>query len=103
MRGTPTLRDYIRKLQAWRDSYERSLDARPKVQQLDQYGCNLIDFHHAKFDDVEVPGQYVHVSSAGCWADGSISMPGPSWSRLRGSTRNTSRREGTATVSGASP
>lgn len=64
MRDTPKLRDYIRRLQRWRDSYERGLDARSKYGPLDQGGCNLIEFHQTKFDDVEVPGQYVHVSDA---------------------------------------
>lgn len=79
MRDTPSLRDYITRLQHWRDSYEKGLDARPQYQPLDQGGCNLIDFHHAKFDDVEVPGQYVHVSITlvpiSLWADKSAYRP----------------------------
>jgi transformation/transcription domain-associated protein len=62
MRDMPKLREYIKRLQWWRDTYEKHLDARPKTQALDQNGCNLIDFHHLKFDDVEIPGQYVQVS-----------------------------------------
>lgn len=61
MKDMPKLREYIRRLQWWRDTYERNLDARPKTQPLDQGGCNLIEFHHARFDDVEIPGQYVQV------------------------------------------
>ncbi|WVQ95626.1 hypothetical protein IAU59_002724 [Kwoniella sp. CBS 9459] len=60
MKDMPKLREYIKRLQRWRDFYEKNLDARPKVQTLDQGGCNLTEFHHAKFDDVEIPGQYVH-------------------------------------------
>ncbi|WWC98567.1 hypothetical protein V866_005459 [Kwoniella sp. B9012] len=60
MKDMPKLREYIKRLQRWRDYYEKSLDARPKVQPLDQGGCNLTEFHHTKFDDVEIPGQYVH-------------------------------------------
>jgi transformation/transcription domain-associated protein len=62
MKVTPKLREYIKRLQWWRDSYERNLDARPKNQHLDQGGCNLIEFHHTRFDEVEIPGQYVQVS-----------------------------------------
>ncbi|WVR08546.1 hypothetical protein IAU60_005601 [Kwoniella sp. DSM 27419] len=60
MKDMPKLREYIRRLQRWRDFYEKNLDSRPKVQTLDQNGCNLTEFHHIKFDDVEIPGQYVH-------------------------------------------
>lgn len=67
MRDSPKLREYIRRLQHWRDSYERGLDVRPRLQPLDQGGCNLIEFHHAKFDEVEVPGQYVNVSAIDGW------------------------------------
>ena len=62
MKDMPRLREYIKRLQWWRDTYEKNLDARPRTQPLDQGGCNLIEFHHAKFDEVEVPGQYVQVS-----------------------------------------
>lgn len=57
---TPKLREYIKKLQSWRDRYERMLDSRTRLQPLDQGGCNLIEFHQNRFEDVEVPGQYVH-------------------------------------------
>ncbi|WWC92285.1 uncharacterized protein L201_007239 [Kwoniella dendrophila CBS 6074] len=60
MKDMPKLREYIKRLQRWRDFYEKNLDARSKVQPLDQGGCNLTEFHHTKFDDVEIPGQYVH-------------------------------------------
>ena len=63
MRDMPKLRDYIKRLQYWRDAYEKALDARTHVQQLDMQTCTLTDFHHTRFDDVEIPGQYVHVSS----------------------------------------
>ncbi|EIW69900.1 hypothetical protein TREMEDRAFT_71446 [Tremella mesenterica DSM 1558] len=59
MKDMPKLREYIKRLQFWRDSYEKSLDARPRAQPIDQGGCNLLDFHHTRFDEVEVPGQYV--------------------------------------------
>lgn len=58
----PKLREYIRRLQRWRDLYEKNLDDRSKTLPLDQGGCNLTEFHHTKFDDVEIPGQYVQVS-----------------------------------------
>ena len=66
MKDMPKLREYIKRLQYWRDTYEKSLDVRPRSQPLEQGGCNLIEFHHAKFDDVEIPGQYVQVSISNC-------------------------------------
>ena len=59
-----TLREYITRLQKWQQRYEIALDARPRREQLDHGDCLLSDFHHSKFDDVEIPGQYIeHVDS----------------------------------------
>ncbi|KAI9001012.1 atypical/PIKK/TRRAP protein kinase [Trametes punicea] len=58
IRSKPSLLEYIRKLQQWRDKYERLLDARPRVQSLDNLSHYLIEFQYTKFDEVEVPGQY---------------------------------------------
>jgi len=54
----PKMREYIKRLQRWRDFYERTIDARPRFQALDSSGVTLTDFHYTKFEDVEVPGQY---------------------------------------------
>ncbi|KAI0335467.1 atypical/PIKK/TRRAP protein kinase [Cubamyces sp. BRFM 1775] len=58
IKSKPSLLEYIRKLQQWRDKYERLLDARPRVQSLDNLSHYLIEFQYTKFDEVEVPGQY---------------------------------------------
>ncbi|KAI0650812.1 atypical/PIKK/TRRAP protein kinase [Trametes meyenii] len=58
IKSKPNLLEYIRKLQQWRDKYERLLDARPRVQSLDNLSHYLIEFQYTKFDEVEVPGQY---------------------------------------------
>ncbi|KAG8921641.1 hypothetical protein FRC01_000141 [Tulasnella sp. 417] len=55
----PNLREYIRKLQVWRDKYEKVLEARPRLQPLDVLSHWLVEFQHSKFDEVEVPGQYL--------------------------------------------
>lgn len=62
IKSKPSLQEYIRKLQQWRDKYERLLDARPRVQSLDNLTHYLIEFQYTKFDEVEVPGQYTEVS-----------------------------------------
>lgn len=63
MASQPTLREYVRKLQAWRDKYESILDRKSKRQQnLEQHAHWLVQFQYFKFDDVEVPGQYLKVT-----------------------------------------
>ncbi|KAH9045426.1 hypothetical protein EDB85DRAFT_2130014 [Lactarius pseudohatsudake] len=53
-----TFSEYIRRLQRWRDRYERNLDSRPRLQPLDLLSHYLTEFQHGKFDDIEIPGQY---------------------------------------------
>lgn len=57
-----TLKEYIRRMMQWRDKYEQSLDSRSRFQSLDTVSKWLVEFQHGKFDDVEVPGQYLEVS-----------------------------------------
>ncbi|KAH9999859.1 FAT domain-containing protein [Russula vinacea] len=57
-----TLSEYIRRLQRWRDRYERNLDSRPRLQPLDLLSHYLAEFQHGKFDDIEIPGQYTEAS-----------------------------------------
>ncbi|KAG5438769.1 hypothetical protein PCANB_002489 [Pneumocystis canis] len=53
------LNDYISKLRKWRDNFENILDRRPKYQPLEQCSLYLSEFQYQKFDEVEVPGQYL--------------------------------------------
>lgn len=55
------LEEYVAKLRLWRDKFEAMLDARPRKQKLEALSCYLAEFHHARFDDVEIPGQYLLV------------------------------------------
>ncbi|PKI83589.1 transcription-associated protein 1 [Malassezia vespertilionis] len=61
VRSKPTLREYVARLQRWRDRYEESLDKRPKRQHLEHCSHYLVEFQHQKFDEVEIPGQYLRV------------------------------------------
>ncbi|KAK9721294.1 transcription-associated protein 1 [Basidiobolus ranarum] len=54
-----TLTQYITKLREWRDKFESILDSRPRRHNLEQYSHYLVEFGHQKFDDVEIPGQYL--------------------------------------------
>ena len=69
-----TLSEYIRRLQRWRDRYERNLDSRPRLQPLDLLSHYLAEFQHGKFDDIEIPGQYTEASS---YLDPSLTMTEP--------------------------
>lgn len=55
----PNLFTYIQKLRKWRDRFEEKLDRRPPTQNLESYSPLLSEFRFQRFDDVEVPGQYL--------------------------------------------
>ncbi|KAB8073752.1 hypothetical protein BDV29DRAFT_133154 [Aspergillus leporis] len=55
----PTMHEYIQKLRRWRDKFEEKLDRRPQSQFLESYSPHLSEFRFLKFDEVEVPGQYL--------------------------------------------
>jgi transformation/transcription domain-associated protein len=56
-----TLKTYVRNLRKWRDHFEEMLDQRPQKMYLEQFSPWLSDFQFQKFDEVEVPGQYLQV------------------------------------------
>ncbi|GAP87643.2 putative FAT domain-containing protein [Rosellinia necatrix] len=55
----PTMYEYIHKLRKWRDKFEEKLDLRDPLAHLETYSRHLSEFRYLKFDDVEVPGQYL--------------------------------------------
>ncbi|KAJ6110780.1 hypothetical protein N7486_003015 [Penicillium sp. IBT 16267x] len=55
----PTMHEYIHKLRRWRDKFEEKLDRRPQSGNLENYSPHLSEFRFLKFDEVEVPGQYL--------------------------------------------
>ncbi|KAK6079371.1 histone acetylase complex subunit (FAT domain-containing protein) [Seiridium cupressi] len=55
----PTMFEYIHKLRKWRDKFEEKLDRRNPKEPLEKYSRDLSEFRYQKFDDVEVPGQYL--------------------------------------------
>ncbi|KAJ5702643.1 hypothetical protein N7488_010191 [Penicillium malachiteum] len=55
----PTMHEYIQKLRRWRDKFEEKLDRRPQAGNLESYSPHLSEFRFLKFDEVEVPGQYL--------------------------------------------
>lgn len=57
--GKPNLESYIIKLRKWRDRLEDKLDRRFTEVNLENLCPHLSEFHHQKFEDIEVPGQYL--------------------------------------------
>ncbi|GEQ72657.1 hypothetical protein JCM33374_g6344 [Metschnikowia sp. JCM 33374] len=57
--GKPNLEAYISKLRRWRDRLEDKLDRRFTEVNLENLCPHLSEFHHQKFEDIEVPGQYL--------------------------------------------
>ncbi|KAJ9148385.1 Transcription-associated protein 1 [Pleurostoma richardsiae] len=55
----PTMYEYIHKLRKWRDKFEEKLDRRNHHSFLESVSSHLSEFRFQKFDDVEVPGQYL--------------------------------------------
>lgn len=55
----PTMYEYIQKLRKWRDKFEEKLDRRQQTVSLESYSHHLSEFRFKKFDEVEVPGQYL--------------------------------------------
>jgi transformation/transcription domain-associated protein len=61
VKSKPSLREYVHRLQRWRDNYEVRLDVRPTLQHLEHCSHYLVEFQHQRFDDVELPGQYLRL------------------------------------------
>lgn len=57
----PTMFEYIHKLRKWRDKFEEKLDRRNSHMNLENYTSLLSEFKYQKFDEVEVPGQYLQL------------------------------------------
>lgn len=57
----PTMYEYIHKLRKWRDKFEEKLDRRNPRMSLETYTVLLSEFKYQKFDEVEVPGQYLQL------------------------------------------
>jgi transformation/transcription domain-associated protein len=55
----PTMYEYIHKLRKWRDKFEEKLDRRHCRIPLEHYSHHLSEFRYNKFDEVEIPGQYL--------------------------------------------
>lgn len=59
IKSSPNLEEYISRLRKWRDRMESKLDRRFRKVNLETICPHLSAFHHQKFEDIEVPGQYL--------------------------------------------
>ncbi|CAI2169805.1 6786_t:CDS:10 [Funneliformis geosporum] len=55
----PNLVTYVETLRKWRDRFEIVLDSKPQKQHLEHFSTYLVEFQHQKFEEVEIPGQYL--------------------------------------------
>ncbi|KZZ98418.1 histone acetylase complex subunit [Moelleriella libera RCEF 2490] len=55
----PTMYEYIHKLRRWRAKFEEKLDRRLCHTPLEAFSPHLSEFKYQKFDEVEIPGQYL--------------------------------------------
>ncbi|CAB4408939.1 unnamed protein product [Rhizophagus irregularis] len=55
----PDLATYVETLRKWRDRFEIVLDSKPRKQHLEHFSTYLVEFQHQKFEEVEIPGQYL--------------------------------------------
>ncbi|PLW40616.1 hypothetical protein PCANC_13021 [Puccinia coronata f. sp. avenae] len=53
------LRSYVNKLQEWRLKYEQNIERKLRKSNLENASHWMIEFQYQKFDDVEIPGQYL--------------------------------------------
>ncbi|AGO14186.1 AaceriAER393Cp [[Ashbya] aceris (nom. inval.)] len=55
----PDFDTYIKRLRHWRNRLENKLDRAPKTDNMENICPHLSNFHHQKFEDIEIPGQYL--------------------------------------------
>ncbi|SCW01236.1 LAFE_0D08130g1_1 [Lachancea fermentati] len=55
----PNFETYIKRLRHWRNRLENKLDRAPKTENMEKLCPHLSNFHHQKFEDIEIPGQYL--------------------------------------------
>jgi transformation/transcription domain-associated protein len=59
VKNKPTMYEYIQRLKKWRNRFEERLDRRSSPVNLESISSHLSEFRFQKFDDVEIPGQYL--------------------------------------------
>lgn len=55
----PDFEAYLKRLRYWRKRLKCKLDRAPQVEYLERICPNLSNFHHQKFEEIEIPGQYL--------------------------------------------
>lgn len=58
----PTIPTYVHKLQEWRNKYESNIERKVRKSPLENASHWMVEFQYQKFDEIEVPGQYLKVT-----------------------------------------
>lgn len=59
IKSKPNLETYISKLRKWKDCFEEKIDRTYGKVNLERVCPHLSQFHHQKFEEIEIPGQYL--------------------------------------------
>ncbi|GMM30245.1 histone acetyltransferase [Martiniozyma asiatica (nom. inval.)] len=59
IQSKPNLEEYISKLMKWKTCMEEKLDRNYSKINLERVCPHLSQFHHQKFEDIDIPGQYL--------------------------------------------
>ncbi|KAL6601053.1 hypothetical protein U3516DRAFT_602921 [Neocallimastix sp. 'constans'] len=59
IKSKPSITELVEKFRDWRDKLEYQLDLRNSKQHLEYFSHDLVEFEHKKFEDIEIPGQYL--------------------------------------------
>lgn len=62
IKSKPSLTELVERFRRWRDNLEIILDGRQRHQRMEHFSHYLVEFEYHKFEDIEVPGQYLLVS-----------------------------------------
>ncbi|MBW0462525.1 hypothetical protein O181_002240 [Austropuccinia psidii MF-1] len=54
-----SLPSYVNKLQEWRNKYEKNIERKIRKSNLENASHWMVEFQYQKFDEIEVPGQYL--------------------------------------------
>ncbi|CAG8494359.1 1120_t:CDS:10, partial [Paraglomus occultum] len=59
IQSKPDLFQYVESLRKLRDRIETTLDSRPRKHHLEHFSNYLAELQHQKFDEIDMPGQYL--------------------------------------------
>lgn len=64
IRSSPSLEELLMRYRKWRSKLEKLLDSRIRTHNLEHFSSYLVEFEYQKFEDIEVPGQYLELKDS---------------------------------------